>query len=313
MSQPRSLVDRLGDAELAQLVRVEAVGALTNACDDASHAHRSSQYSDGFTYGTTRWRYGLGWVADTLCLKAAGEVVKFGHMRLTLIGSQPGCLVYPIAVGNTAKLDPQMLQIKPSRLRQALFGDLQPAQLTLEFDDPDTNGTDLETSGKRSPTRTSWPGTAQNPPAGYVSADGLPADDVAAGVEEAGEAELEDAELGDADLTGARSAGGAVLLLVYTSNPKNGLLGAVIGEAVMAEDGTLTFLWCEQLQVRGDGGDGGLHLIDPPKPIGPDFAIGAEPEIITPVRRTAERAIGGTHSAPGLADEPAGAPADEAR
>lgn len=282
MTATGPLESRLGSDQLAQLVRTELVKALTNSCDDASLAYRSSTYSDGFTYGTARWRFGLGWVADALVAAATARLVKLGHLRLALVGEEPGCLVYPIAVGKTAKLDPQDLRIKPSRLRHALFSPPEPSyQMVLEFEgDPDEFAGD---NGTAPPPATLGTGDASDVNDG----------DDAANVEGSNEAELEDAAL-DGVLIGQRPAGRVVLLLAYTSNPTNGLLAATIGEALMAEDGSLTFLWCEQLQIRGRGnGGGGLQLVDGPKPAGPDFTTGAEPELQVSAR-TAEQASGAT-------------------
>lgn len=288
MDQVRSLVQRLGDTKLAELVRTEVVAALMGSCDDASFAHQSCRYSDGFTYGTNRWRFGLGWVADTLSQKAAGEIVKHGHLQLALIGASPGCLLYPLAVGKTAQLDLQSLRVKPSRLRQFLFGPAQQEhQLTLDFDDAAGPPNDKAEDG-RSAAEQPRSGAELDAPANDVLVGGPEVD-----LEGADEAELEDAQLGDGDLSGLRPAGREVLLLVYTSNPTNGLLAAAIGEATMAEDGSLTFLWCEQLPMRGDGGAGGLRLVDGPVPSGPDFATGAPPPLAIGIR-TAEQAAGGT-------------------
>lgn len=293
MSQVRSLVQRLGDAELAERVRAGAVAALTGSCDEASFAYQSCRYSDGFTYGTNRWRFGLGWMADTLSQAATGGIVSHGHLQLALIGAGPGCLVYPLAVGKTAQLDLQSLRVKPSRLRQFLFG---PAQLEhqLVFDftdsaDPFRDNADADRSVAQPPRS----GAERDAPATHVPEAGPEGD-----LESGDDAELEDAQLGDGDLSGLRPAGREVLLLVYTSNPTNGLLAAAIGEARMAEDGSLTFLWCEQLPMRGDGGTGGLRLVDGPMPNGPDFTTGAPPPLATPVR-TAEQAAAGEPGTPG--------------
>lgn len=295
MSQVRSLVQRLGDAELAQRVRAEAVAALTGSCDEASFAYQSCRYSDGFTYGTDRWRFGLGWVADTLSQAAAGEIVRHGHLQLALIGASSGCLVYPLAVGKTAQLDLQSLRVKPSRLRQFLFGPAQlEHQLVFDFTDsagPFRNKTDHGRSVAQPPRS----GAERDAPATNVPGAG-PEDDL----EGADEAEAEDAQLGDGDLSGLRPAGREVLLLVYTSNPTNGLLAAAIGEATMAEDGSLTFLWCEQLPMRGDGGTGGLRLVDGPGPSGPDFTTGAVPPLTIGIRTT-EQAASGTPGTSGPA------------
>lgn len=308
MQQPGCLEDRLGDSELSRLVRVELVGALTNACDEALAADQASRYSDGFTYGTTRWRYGLGWVADAMAVRAEGEIVKFGALRLALIGSLPGCYVYPIAVGKTARLDLQALQIKPSRLRRALFGPPVEVdqQLALDLGGLDDAQLGLERKTKHVSGDTAATGDARHEAAEEARAVG-----VDAALEGADEAELEDCETGDADLTEVRAAGRAALLLAYTSNPTNGLLTAVIGEALMAEDGFLRFVWCEELKRPGDGGGGGgLRPVDAPKPKGPDFSTGAEPDLLTPPRRASQPTADGTHVGPGSAGDLLGAPAD---
>ena len=308
MQQPSSLEDRLGNSELSRLVRIEVVGALTNACDEALVADQASRYSEGFTYGTTRWRYGLGWVADTLALKAEGKMVKFGALRLALIGSRPGCYVYPIAVGKTARLDLQALQIKPSRLRRALFGPPVEVDQQLALD---LGGLDDAQPGSGSKTKQVSGDTVLAGDARHQAAE----ETLAAGVDAAmDEAEAEDCEIGDADLAEVRAAGRAALLLVYTSNPTNGLLTAVIGEAVMAEDGFLSFVWCEELKRPGDGGGGGgLRPVDAPKPKGPDFSTGAEPDLLTPPRRTSQPAGDGTYGGPGSIGGVLGAPADGSR
>ena len=273
MNQVRSLVERFGDAELAELLRSEVVVALAGSCDDASLAYEACRYSDGFTYGTNRWRFGLGWVADTLVEAAAARVVTHGHLRLAVVGGGSGCLVYPLAVGTTAQLDLQSLRTRPSRLRQFLFGPAAPVhQLTLDFPDSDL------------PHRSTL---VTEPAAGSLVVDVEGADDA-----ELEDADLEDAGLGEADLAGLRPSGREVLLLAYTSNPTNGLLAAALGEARMAEDGSLTFLWCEQLPMHSDGARDGLRLVSGPAPTGPDFTTGAQPQLPVAVR-TAEHATGG--------------------
>lgn len=272
----RSLAVCLGDAELAQRVRIAAPHALKNSCNEAADAYDAHRYSDGFSYGVNRWRFGLGWVADTLEEKCDGTIAKLGHLRLGIIGLGAGCLVYPIAVGKTAVLDLQALRIKPSKLRLSLLSPPQIGdQLTLDYDaDAD--------HGKVSPRS---PG-----PAGLH----LVPDAAAADVNDLVDAEasaLEDVAVAGQNVAGIVPAGRVVLLLLYTSNPRNGLLAAAIGEATMAEDGYLTFLWCEHLPVTGDGGNGGLRIVVEDPPTGPDFHSAAEPDL--PVTaRTAERAAG---------------------
>lgn len=265
MTCDKSLVGRLGQVDLAGVVRTWAPQALVSACDDASEAYQASKYADGFTYGTDRWRFGLGWVADTLAARCPGKVIRLGHLHLALVGDGPGCLIYPVAVGKTAKLDLQTVRIRPSQLRQELLSaPMKDEQLALSF--------------------------AGSDPADEHSkvVIGEPAHDL----EEAGDAEREDAATEGQDLAGLRPAGRVVLLLLYSSNPLNGLLAAAIGEAVMAEDGTLTFLWSERLEVPGTGGGSGLHLAGEALSA-PGFAAGDEPELAV-TARSQDRAAGGS-------------------
>lgn len=257
MSVSGSLHALLGPGAAAQL-RAVAVQSLVSSCDAASDAYRACRHSDGFTYGTNRWRFGAAELVDRFDGRPGVVIVKVGSLRLAKVGQAASCLLYPVAVGSTARLDLHRLRIRPSKFRLSLFAPEPPAvqpELDLQYD----NGPVQAATHASSAQADRW------------------ADD-AAGGDAAGVAELEDEAVADHDLTQLRQEGRRVLLLSYTSNPTNGLLAAVVGEADMAEDGTVTYRWCEALDVPAGAGER-LRLLVEAEQSGPDFTDGPEPTL----------------------------------
>jgi hypothetical protein len=263
-------LDQLLGSALADHLRAVVTACLTMSSDAATEAFKANRHSDGFTYGTNRWRFGLAELADGVEGLPTGRAVKVGHLRLGVIGGQARVLIYPVAVGTTAKLDTSGLHLRQSAFRQALFAGGSPAdQLELDFG----------TSDLRRETIVADPTEAADWD-----------DDCLL------DAEQEDDAAPAADLARVLPDR-QVLLLTYTSNPLNGLMSAVVGQARMASDGTVTYLWFEHLDIT-DGGSGnggrGLVIAGGPTSPGPSFTSGALPELeMPPRRREREAAVGG--------------------
>jgi len=252
------LVELLGTTDAAESFMLHIRNAVERANEQATAAFDFSPHSDGFTYGTTRWRFTLAEVANAITDLPGGADVVVGHLRLGVIKTGNGpVILYPMCIGNEFETDPRGVRVRPSPLRRRLFASPQSSntlavQTSLDLDISPAELLDRET--------------------GYNH-----------------ELDLDDATVETA--LAALDDNAAVVLAAYTSNPASGLLRAFLGQAEMNEDGGLVFAWWTQLDPADVSAT--LRAVSEPDRSGPSFISGAEPEL--PVtRRSTEIAVTGT-------------------
>lgn len=257
-------LDRLLGAPLAAVVREVVPRALSRACEDAGDVHQAYEHSDGFTYGTMRWRFGQAELAEALLEAAHGQRRNAGHLRLTGIGPEGRVVLYPVAVGYTrAALETGALKIRSSANRRRLLGGAiaEPtAEFTYEWSD-----------GMRAASPAPTP--ALEDPGEVIGGDSG-----------------EDQAATEAQVAAVRSQADTVLVVAYTSNPASGLLCGLIGEATMDEEGHLDFAWSEPFEppVVAPGVFGVTDATTAPERT---FTHGSEPELGDMTRPPAEEVV----------------------
>lgn len=229
--------------------RQRVLARIRNGIEQAGDAYAFSPHSDGFTYGVNRWRFVLAEVGLAFDDIDDVQMLNSGGMRVTIlpIGDNKTALVYPVCFANDAQTPAQGVRIHPSRLRKLLFA---------------TPGVPRQGLQMMLPGALSW-----EPEAVDEASDPEIAGENAA----AAEVEAAMAELPELPRT---------VIVGYASNPNGGLLQLIVGEATMASDGTLTFMWIEELDLANGGSN--LHLVsDAPAA---SFADEPEPQYDVVVR-----------------------------
>lgn len=233
----------------ADTFRERVSARIRNGIEQAGDAYAFSPHSDGFTYGVNRWRFVLAEVGLAFDDIDGVQVLNSGGMRVTIlpIGDNKTALVYPVCFANDAHTPAQGVRIHPSRLRKLLFA---------------TPGTPRQGLQMMLPGALSW-----DPETVDESDDPEIAGETAA----AAEVEAAIAELPELPRT---------IIVGYASNPNGGLLQLIIGEATMANDGTLDLMWVEKFDLESGGSS--LHLVsDAPAA---SFADEPEPQYDVVVR-----------------------------
>jgi hypothetical protein len=236
---PLSWFDGLVGEDRAPVVRKTLVSRLIRGNDQANDAYRFSPHSDGYTYGTNRWRFNLAEVGLGMATIEGARQLNPRNSRMWVVGR---AVCYPVCYANDVHTDVTTARIRPSRLRTDLFaklGRLSPyVQLELELDDaPASNG--------------------------FV-------DDV----DEGEDLDLTVDESCYLDAAGQEPP--RMVVAAYASNRHAGLLRVHVGEAVMDERGRLYWEWIEKLPVVRESG-GGVHLVEGGS--GPGFADAPEPNL----------------------------------
>lgn len=251
-----SQFDALVGEDRASDVRQKLVSALVRGNDQANDAYKFSPHSDGYTYGTNRWRFNLAEVGLAMATVEGARQLNPRNSRMWVAGR---AVCYPVCYASDAHTDVATARIRPSRLRSDLFaklGRLSPyVQLAL----------DLEI------------GQNMN---GFVD-------------DEDGGEDL-DLELDeDYYLDAAADELPRMVLAAYARNRHAGLLRVHVGEAIMDDRGRLYWGWTEELPVLRES-SGGLHVVgggsassfaDAPEPVldigqadAPDDAPEEEPK-----------------------------------
>lgn len=223
----------------ADEVREKLVGALRRGNMQANDAYSFSPHSDGFTYGTNRWRFCLAEVGSTLETVEGARQLNPRNSRMWILGK---AVCYPVCYANDAHTDVESATIRPSRLRKDLFaklGRLSPyVQLELDFDE---------------------------------------VVDATADSEHVEDVESEELDLAVEEYVDEASQElPRMVVVAYASNRHAGLLRAHVGEAVMTETGRLFWAWVEELPIAHGGS--GLRLV-PDGSSAPTFADAPEPEL----------------------------------
>lgn len=251
-----SQFDVLVGEDRAPDVRQKLASALVRGNDQANDAYKFSPHSDGYTYGTNRWRFNLAEVGLAMATVEGARQLNPRNSRMWVVGR---AVCYPVCYANDAHTDLATGRIRPSRLRSDLFaklGRLSPyVQLALDFEiGQNTNG--------------------------FVD-------------DEDGGEDLDLALDEDYYLDAAADELPRMVLAAYASNRHAGLLRVHVGEAVMDDRGQLYWGWIEELPVvrepRGGvqlvGGGSGASFADAPEPPldlgqadGPDDVPEAKPE-----------------------------------
>jgi hypothetical protein len=236
-----SRLDVLVGIDRARDVRRKLVSALVRGNDQANDAYKFSPHSDGYTYGTNRWRFNLAEVGLAMATVEGARQLNPRNSRMWIVNR---AVVYPVCYANDGHADPTSASIRPSRLRSDLFAKLgrlsTHVQLALDLN---------------------------------ISYHGLRdfVDD---------EDESEDLDLGlDDDYYADAVANELPRMVVaaYASNRHAGLLRLHVGEAVMDDRGRLYWGWIEELPIDREAtgilqvvvGDGST----------PNFADAPEPQL----------------------------------
>jgi hypothetical protein len=221
--------------------RARVLTRIGKGVEQSGDAYAFSPHSDGFTYGVNRWRFVLAEVGLSFDDVDDVQVLNSGGMRVTIlpVGGDKTILVYPLCFANDAHTPAQGVRIHPSRLRKLLFA---------------TPGTSRQGLQMMLPGALSW----EPEPVDEGHDPEIAGENAAAAEVEAAIAEL--SELPQTIIVG------------YASNPNAGLLQLIIGEATMASDGTLNFLWVEQFDLACGGSS--LHVVSD----APAASFAEEPE-----------------------------------
>lgn len=235
-----SQFDALVGEDRAPDIRQKLVSTLVRGNDQANDAYTFSPHSDGYTYGTNRWRFNLAEVGLAMATVEGARQLNPRNSRMWVVGR---AVCYPVCYANDTHADVLNARIRPSRLRSDLFaklGRLSPyVQLALDFE---------------------IDGQVDN---GFVD-------------DEDGGEDLDLALDEDYYLDAAAHELPRMVVTAYSSNRHAGLLRVHVGEAVMDERGRLYWGWIEELPIVRES-SGGLHVID--DGAGPGFADAPEPEL----------------------------------
>lgn len=238
-TSPSPRFDALVGEEHAPATRRALVQALIRGNDQAKDAFEFSAHSDGYTYGTNRWRFCLAEVGLAMARMEGARQLSPRNSRMWKVGQ---AVCYPVCYAEDVTTDVRLARINASPLRRDLFariGRLSPyVQLELALDlDADIVEPDIE--------------------------DGEGEIDLDEGEDEASTV----AEPGDPP---------RMVVVAYASNRHAGLLRVHVGEAVLDSRGRLLWSWCEELPVDRPV-RGGLTLLTDIEP--PAFADAPEPEL----------------------------------
>jgi hypothetical protein len=113
----------------ASRVRSHVMWALKTGNQEAVNAYEFSQYSDGHTFGTNRWRFCVGALKDE---KKLSEVLPEGkplQVQSTFMLAVGGAVLYPVCYANDSTTDVREMKVRTSQIRQemfAAFGQLAP-------------------------------------------------------------------------------------------------------------------------------------------------------------------------------------------
>lgn len=235
-----SRFDALVGEDRAPEVRQKLVSALARGNDQANDAYNFSPHSDGYTYGTNRWRFNLAEVGLAMATVEGARQLNPRNSRMWVVNR---AVFYPACYANDAQTDPTTASIRPSRLRSDLFAKLgrlsTHVQLALDIDVGD------QTSN------------------GFVD-------------DEDGGEDLDLALDEDYYLDAAAHELPRMVVAAYASNRHAGLLRLHVGEAVMDDRGRLYWGWIEELPVIRETSSG-LLVVDGGS--GPSFADAPEPDL----------------------------------
>ncbi|MFG2128334.1 hypothetical protein ACGFNV_11100 [Streptomyces sp. NPDC048751] len=122
----------------APLVRRHVIWALRKGNQEAIAAYDFSEYSDGHTWGTNRWRFCIGALKDKRALATLPDARPL-RLSSTFMLSMGGTVLYPVCYANDATADVREMKVRSSRIRRELFsayGQLAPqVQTALAISD----------------------------------------------------------------------------------------------------------------------------------------------------------------------------------
>ncbi|MGH3938030.1 MAG: hypothetical protein ACRDTG_05235 [Pseudonocardiaceae bacterium] len=235
-----SQFDTLIGDERAQDVRQKLVMALIRGNDQANDAYKFSPHSDGYTYGTNRWRFCLAEVGLAMEAVEGAQQLNPRNSRMWVVGQ---AVCYPVCYASDLHTDVTTVKIRPSQLRSDLFaklGQLSPfVQLELDLDFGPTDSDEF-----------------------FHDVDD---EELDLTVDESYYLDASAQELP------------RMVVVAYASNRHAGLLRVHIGEAVMDVDGQLHWDWIEELPIVRKPGVGMQVVGDGSS--GPSFADAPEPEL----------------------------------
>lgn len=104
----------------APLVRRHVIWALRKGNQEAVAAYDFSEYSDGHTWGTNRWRFCIGALKDETALIGLPEArpLRVSNTFMLAVG---GAVLYPVCYANDSTSDVREMRVRSSRTRRELF------------------------------------------------------------------------------------------------------------------------------------------------------------------------------------------------
>jgi hypothetical protein len=239
-SSQSSRFDALVGEDRAQEVRQKLIAALVRGNDQANDAYKFSPHSDGYTYGTNRWRFNLAEVSLAMATVEGARQLNPRNSRMWIVDR---AIFYPACYANDAHTDPATASIRPSRLRSDLFAKLGRLSAHVQL------ALDIDISGSTS--------------AGFVH-------------DEDGGEDLDLALDDNYYLDASANELPRMVVAAYASNRHAGLLRLHVGEAVMDDRGRLYWGWIEELPVIRES-SGGLFVVAGES--GSSFADAPEPSL----------------------------------
>ncbi|WP_406266421.1 hypothetical protein OH779_20380 [Actinacidiphila glaucinigra] len=97
------------------------IWALQTGNQEAIDAYEFSQYSDGHTFGTNRWRFCVGALKDRNKLNELLPEAKPLRVQSTFMLAVDGAVLYPVCYANDSTTDVQDMRVRTSQIRQEMF------------------------------------------------------------------------------------------------------------------------------------------------------------------------------------------------